>query len=348
MTKVFLTGATGYIGGEVLYQLLNSKDHQFEVSALVRSQAKADLLVKKTDGKVTPILGSLDDLEVIKSAVFDADIVINTANVDHVPSAQILSESLLLKKTPTILIHTSGTSVVGDDLSAVKGPTDEVYSDISSIAKINSLPDEQPHRPVDKIILDIQDQNPNVKVAVVCPSTIFGLSNGYDKINSVQIPDLIRYSIKNKQAFSVYSGAYIWSHIDIKDLGDLYYLILDSFLQKKNIPSGKEGYYFGSYTLENETVKAEPSEIEHTWRQVSQKIADVLLSRGLIPTSEVVDLTPEEIVKLSGDNFAPYYWGSNSRTRGDNGKKIGFAPKYTTSQRFWDSIEIDLDHILKA
>lgn len=85
--KVFLTGATGYIGGEVLYQLLNHKTYNFEVTALVRSQKKADILTKGTDNKVIPVIGSLDDFEVIEKQVNENEIIINTADVDHVPSA---------------------------------------------------------------------------------------------------------------------------------------------------------------------------------------------------------------------------------------------------------------------
>lgn len=347
--KVFLTGATGYIGGEVLYQLLNSKAYSFDVTALVRSEAKAELLANATGNKVRTVIGNLDDLELIEKQAEENSIIINTANVDHVPSAEVLLKVLIKKKSPTVLIHTSGTSVIGDDLSESKGPSTKVYSDEKSIDEINSLPYEQPHRPVDAIILDISEKNPNIESVIISPSTIFGHSNGYDKIISVQIPYLIKLAVANDQSFSVYNGRYIWSHIHIKDLGDLYALILDNLIKKNDIPKGKNGYYFGSYNLPNEVEVTESNtEIEHFWSDVSKVIGEELYKRKLISKSDVAQLNPDQIVKLAkNDVFAPFYWGSNSRSRADNGIKIGWKPVYSDPKYFWDSISDEVDYLLK-
>lgn len=347
--KVFLTGATGYIGGEVLYQLLNNKTHNFEVTALVRSQEKADLLTKATNNKVIPVIGSLDSLEVIEKQVNENEIIINTANVDHVPSAKVLADTLAKKKSKAILIHTSGTSVIGDEMSESKKPSTKIYYDDKNIDEINSLPLEQPHRPVDAIILDINERNPNIETAIISPSAIFGQSDGYDKIVSAQVPYLIALSVANDQAFSVYGGKYIWSRVHIKDLGDLYMIILDKLINGSSIPKGREGYYFGSYTVQNEDpITEKPSEIEHYWSDVSKAIAENLYKRKQISKSDVAQLKPDQVIKLSkGNDFAPYLWCTNSRSRGENGIKIGWKPQYVDAKYFWDSIPGEVDYFIK-
>ncbi|SGZ51753.1 CIC11C00000005577 [Sungouiella intermedia] len=328
MTSVFLTGATGYIGGEILYQLLTHGG--YNVTALVRTDAKAQLLSEKTNGEVKTVVGCLDDLDTISTQVDAADVVINTANVDHVPSAEVFAKALAKKTKKTIFIHTSGTSVVGDPLSSTKGPSTVVYSDVKSIDEINSLTDEKPHRSVDKIVLDIEEQNANVKTVIVCPSTIFGKSRGYDNLFSSQIPLLAALSKKHGNAFTVYLG--ITSGLMFTSM-------------TLSIPTGKKGYYFGSYT-DSSAITDSPSEIEHSWRGVAVQIGKILKEKGEIETNEVEQLSPDEINTFSGYLFAPYYWGTNSRTRGDNGLKIGWKPKYASSSVFWDSIEADVDHAL--
>lgn len=347
MSKVFITGATGYIGGEVLYQLLDQHT-DLEIYAVVRSQAKADDLVKKTGNKVTPVIGDLDNLEFLSKYVGECDVIINTANVDHVPSAQAISDVLVALKTPKILIHTSGTSVIGDEIAENK-PTPKVYYDDKSIDDINSLPMDQAHRPVDKIVLDINEKNPLIKTAIVCPSTIFGVSKGYGRTISIQIPYMMTLAIQNKQTSTVYHGNYIWSHVHISDLGELYLLILKKFLDGEDIPQGSKGYYFGAYVEENEVVKDDkPSSIEHTWRDVANKVSELLYARGLIDTPEVNQATPEYIIKIKqGDEFAPYFWGQNSRSRANNGFKIGWKPKHVSLDDFYASFNDDIDVILK-
>ena len=57
--RIFLTGATGYIGSAVLDALLRAS-HQ--VTALVRTPQAADALASRG---VTPVLGDLEDGEVV-------------------------------------------------------------------------------------------------------------------------------------------------------------------------------------------------------------------------------------------------------------------------------------------
>ncbi|ODV67410.1 NAD(P)-binding protein [Hyphopichia burtonii NRRL Y-1933] len=349
--NVFITGATGYIGGEALYQLLNNKEgRKFNITALVRNEAKSEKLLKATNHQVSTVIGTLDDTELFKEQILKNDVIINTADVDNVPHAQVLHDTLIKIDRPTILIHTSGTSVIGDDLSADKNATTKIYSDVKDIDEINKLPEKQPHRPVDKLVLDIEEHNPKVKTVIISPSTIFGLSDGYDKITSIQIPMLINACLKRGKAFSVYNGNYIWSHVHIKDLGDLYYLLLSKLTTgDKSLPTGKKGYYFGAYTLKDEgSVTTRASAIEHTWAEVSKVVAQELKERNLIESDEVSHADPEDVVKYTSFDFGPYLWGTNARSRADNAYAIGWKPKYSDPNSFWGSIGPDVDHVVKS
>ncbi len=71
--RVFITGATGWIGSAIVQELV-AGGHP--VTGLVRSDRNAAAL---SDLGATPILGSLDDLDLLRQAADDADGVIHTA-----------------------------------------------------------------------------------------------------------------------------------------------------------------------------------------------------------------------------------------------------------------------------
>jgi nucleoside-diphosphate-sugar epimerase len=73
--RIFLTGATGFIGSAIVPELLGA-GHQ--VSGLVRSDANAAALEKQGG---TPVRGSIEDLDVLARAAESADGVIHTAFV---------------------------------------------------------------------------------------------------------------------------------------------------------------------------------------------------------------------------------------------------------------------------
>ena len=105
--RIFVTGASGYIGGSVAQKL---RDSGHELLGLVRSEEKAGLLKKRG---VTPILGTLDESRILTDAARQADAVINAADVDHAGAVQALIAAL--DGSGKLLIHTSGSSIVADD-----------------------------------------------------------------------------------------------------------------------------------------------------------------------------------------------------------------------------------------
>src|SRR3569623_1555860 len=103
--KVFITGASGYIGGSVAAALIARGD---EVSGLARSEASAGALRERG---IAPVIGTLDDANVLAKAAREADVTINAANAGHREAAEAMLKALA--GTGKGFIHTSGSSIVG-------------------------------------------------------------------------------------------------------------------------------------------------------------------------------------------------------------------------------------------
>ena len=72
--KIFLTGATGYIGGDVLYQM-HRRYPDFEYALLIRSEDKAkQVLSAYPNARV--VIGGNDNSELLEREAARADIVI--------------------------------------------------------------------------------------------------------------------------------------------------------------------------------------------------------------------------------------------------------------------------------
>ena len=71
--RVFLTGASGWIGSVIAREL---REAGHSVTGLVRSKEKGAAL---TAAGVTPLIGSLGDLDVLRQGAMDADGIIHTA-----------------------------------------------------------------------------------------------------------------------------------------------------------------------------------------------------------------------------------------------------------------------------
>ena len=81
MTKLFLTGATGYIGGDVLYAMVTTHP-EYEITALVRSKRKGAKVAQRFP-RIRLVYGDLDDEALIESEAQQADVVLREPSVAH-------------------------------------------------------------------------------------------------------------------------------------------------------------------------------------------------------------------------------------------------------------------------
>ncbi|KAF5342102.1 hypothetical protein D9611_001597 [Ephemerocybe angulata] len=174
--SILITGATGYIGGEILAKLIqHPKFSSFHVTALMRSPAKAEKLCTL---KIGAVVGSHSDEPLMEKLSSQSDIVIAAADADNYGAAMATLRGLKKRyettKVPPSFIHTSGTGVLKDDVVG-QSATDTIYDDLD-VAQLNLIPDTQVHRNVDLELLR-GDEEGYVKSYIILPSTIYGLAS---------------------------------------------------------------------------------------------------------------------------------------------------------------------------
>ncbi|KAG2067904.1 NAD(P)-binding protein [Suillus decipiens] len=326
-THIFITGATGYIGGSVLYALLSHpRAESFQITVLTRSTEK---VAPFNNVGVAAVVGSNQDLEKLTEHARGSDVVFACADADDLPAAKAILLGLKQRHDETdkvpILIHTSGTGVLADD-AAGNYATDKIYSDLD-IPMIESLPKTQPHREVD-IEVVAADQKGYVRTYIVSPSTIYGIANtplvklGIQNPYSLQIPSLIKASIDRKQGGVVGKGLNLWPNVHIDDIATLYTTIFDAAMKGPDEAGhGREGFYFGANG-------------EHRVGRISEMIAELLYEMKVGKSPEPTTFTEEELRKYFG---GPYI-GSNSRVRAERALLIGWKPVHSVDS-LWASLK---------
>ncbi|CAF3762691.1 unnamed protein product [Rotaria sordida] len=342
--NILFTGATGYIGGSVLTGLLqHPNSSNFKITALIRGDESR---VKKLGSLgVIPLIGSNDSHDIIEKAASESHVVIHTGDsADDLPSAKAIISGLN-KRTqttgkPVIYIHTSGTGVLIEDVRGKKG-SNTVYNDLDP-DQIDGLADTQMHRNVDLLVTNSAQANPLLKSVIILPPLIYGIGKGLFNQTSIQLPILIRAALKRGKAETIGAGESTWDSVHIDDLVDAYIILFDQLLAAYGpnaksdakpspyLTTGREGYYFA----ENG---------RHSWRQLAEKIGEVLHRKGAIKSSKVTSFPDDEIEDAL---WGPASWnalGSQSNSKAERLRKLGWKPH---RPNLFDSVEEQVDVLI--
>jgi nucleoside-diphosphate-sugar epimerase len=286
---IFITGASGYIGGSVAARLIGTGR---EVRGLVRSDEKAKRLAEIG---VTPVLGSLDDAEVLIREARASDGVVNAADSNHRSSLEALIEGLDGSGKP--LLHTSGSSVIADNARGDYA-SNQIFEDESPFTP---EPGKAHRAAIDRLARDAARRG--TRSFVLCDALIYGIGRGLHR-ESVQVPLLIEQARKSGIVRYVGRGANIWSNVHIDDLVDLYIAALD------RAPAGS--FYF----VENG---------EASFAEIAQAIARRLR------LGEPQSWSVEEATNEWGCDYATYAFGGNSRVRGKRARsELGWRPRHSS------------------
>ncbi len=284
--KIFSTGASGYIGGSVAAYLAATGHH---VTGLVRSPDKAAAVQRLG---LTPLIGTLDDADVLAKAAREADVVVNAASADHRGAVDALLGALAGSGKP--FIHTSGSSIIG---TRARGERSDAIFDEDT--PFTPPPSRAARVALNEHILAHRDKG--CRPVIICPSLIYGLGLGLEP-HSTQIPLLIELAKKRGNAAHAGPGENIWSNVHVNDLATLYARAIDK------APAGS--FYF-----------AENGEN-------SMREACIAINRMLGFAGPPSAMSMQEAAAAWGEGTAEDTMASNSRVRAKRARReLGWQPK---------------------
>ena len=209
--KIFMTGASGYIGGTVADSLIKAGH---SVAALART---ADTATRLQAHGIEAVRGDLSSHGVVRNAARNADAVINCANADDPFVVAAVVEGLA--GSGKAFLHTSGSSIVGDKAAGKASP--KIHHE--------DTPLEPPPEKIQRVAVDravLASAAQGVRSVVLCPCLIYGQGRGAHS-DSIQVPNLIRQAVRSGIPRYIGAGENVWSTVHIDDVAAAYLLALD-------------------------------------------------------------------------------------------------------------------------
>lgn len=316
MTKIFLTGATGYIGGDLLYQLSTSSNSKYSISALVRTESKVTE-VAKAYPNVRVVKGDLDDLNLVEEEARNADIVLHLASTKHLESTKAIQRGLVESKRqqPACWIQIGGGLLLAQNEVAqgiVGVRSDKIYDDLADVDEIHSVIKDNPHREVDNFLAS-QDSS-KVKSALIVGPHFYGTGRGPINTRSMQAPDIVKATLKLNEGFRLEEGKNSWSYLHVQDLSDLIVLLIEAAVDSK---TEKLWGHDGIYIPENGSME---------FGELNAKIASEAHKQGLIPDPSITKVVDAKEADTLGSQGA-ILWGTNSLGRSTRARSLlGWKP----------------------
>jgi nucleoside-diphosphate-sugar epimerase len=203
--RIFLTGATGYVGSAVMDALVRSGH---EVTALVRDPEKRDRISRRS---VKPLIGELSKPASYAAAAESADSIVHAAfeystrgqKIDRMAIETLLGAAARRAAAglPAAFVYTSGISVLGDTQGRA-----------AEDAPVNPPPFVAWRPEHERLVLG--GSRSGVRTAVIRPGIVYGGARGI-------IGDLLK-DAANGLLRVVGAGRNHWPCIYDRDLADLY------------------------------------------------------------------------------------------------------------------------------
>lgn len=312
--SVFLTGATGFVGGTIL-SCLSKTNPDIRIKALIRQEAVAKEL-QSVYPNLTPIIGDLSSLSLLTSTAAEVDFVIH-AGGDNVPSVSAMIDGLASRNTtgsplPRLISITGPRSLIdlSEPITGNLKPR-RPWSDITDAETILSVPGDRMHAGADQAII-AHSIAKGVGTMLVSPGQLWGRGKGHLKKESSSA--FYYQAVKSRgRAFVIGEGTAIWSWTSIGDLGDAVVFLMEQALfgskeTGQRVGVNRDGYYFVS--------TGDLSMIERA-KAVSERL-------GL---GEVESISVEAAREIHP--FGHIMWGCGERTRADKLGELGWRPKDT-------------------
>lgn len=340
--KIFLTGATGYIGGTIL-QTLVDQHPEYDITILQRSTKPG---LSKQFPNVTIVKGSYDDLYTIRNAASNADIVLHNGDTDHKACLEALVDGLLKRTSasPGYLIQLSGTGIISDFQSPTGGQygnrDPRIWSDLSDIDDIWSQPDEALHRDVDKVLQKAYTEHGNrIRTAIVCGPDIYGRGTGPGKRVSILIPFFVEEILSRGWPFYCGNGENTRSWVHVQDLVKIHLKLVEAAANGgRSTDWNEKGYYFASSQ-------------ELSQFQLAEAVGKVLAKKSFIEGITPRQLTPEQLKEMRSGKFgdtpkiALFMLASSSRTVPERSRKV---LEYESSMpSLLDTLDDEIDNYLE-
>jgi nucleoside-diphosphate-sugar epimerase len=277
---------------------------------LVRSKQQATLL-KAQFANVEFVLSTGNIREALVSEGKGADVVVQIANTDDEAMSFALLDGAAQHPGATYL-HVSGIASLIDE-SITPGELDpKIYSDVNQIDELLQLPHDRLHAAIEQEIIARAEQS-QTRVAILSLPRMFGRGQGNATPESKVIEPYLRGAQSRRNAFALGAGRNVSSRAHVRDASLALLLLVDEALKGESSEAqwGRNGYYF---------VEAG----EGSFADFAQLVGQELYSQGVIPKTEVDSLDQEAAAKLW--EWGPKFWGSNSRSRADRLRALGWRP----------------------
>ncbi|CRG83248.1 Dynein heavy chain 5, axonemal [Talaromyces islandicus] len=300
MPQVFLTGASGYIGGDILHNLRSTRP-AYQLSLLVREAGKASRLAQAYPD-IRIVIGDLDSTSLIEEEASHADVIVHAASSSHIKSVEAIARGIARRSAskPSYWIQVSGASVLSikDIVSGTYGQgTGYVYSDVDGADEFREIISQnKDRRVVDNFLLNLTGP----RTALIFPPIIYGEGRGLIKQRSVQVPELARVAIQTKTAVQVGKGESTWSNVHVRDVSDIFVSLVDKAIENAASEDlwNKNGLYFtGSSMLD--------------FAGISKKIAEAAFELNLVDSPSVKEIDHSEANELSPHGAV--LWGTNAK-----------------------------------
>ncbi|EGN97180.1 hypothetical protein SERLA73DRAFT_183827 [Serpula lacrymans var. lacrymans S7.3] len=333
---IFFLGATGYLGSEFLI-LLNRDFPQYHVVALVRSSSLSRVpRLKEIYPNLSVVEGSLDDDAVIQEQVAKADIIINSASSDHLPSvkstlAGLEKGSASKPGKPPLYIHVSGCGIISDDARGEPVENVKEWSDIG--LDLKDCPSTNTHLESDIPIVEAGTRKENpVRTIILYPGQIYGVGRGVQR-NTLWLRIFFDMTKKLGYMGTWGPGANSMNNVHVIDVASALLLLFKSALEGK-AEEGKDGIYFcGSM---------QPKISYHDW---TEKMGDYLFNKGILKQGGTRPM-PAEVVEPLGH----YGWsllGGNQFAKPQRLARLGWEPTETAKLSLMDSFPDAIEALLE-